>query len=151
MASLSTRTVVNGGIAFPAPLALALVLNGIMNTHVKRAMQSIVYLPHFLPWVIVIALWQQVFGGAGFFSQMLRYQGADSLDIMANPDIFKPLVVLESIWKEMGWGTVIFLAALCGFRVASRRGRHIRTSTACTRLAMVCRAAPSATSPPWSV
>jgi putative aldouronate transport system permease protein len=98
--------------AFPAPLALALVLNGIMNTHVKRAMQSIVYLPHFLSWVIVIALWQQVFGGAGFFNQMLRNQGADSLNIMANPDIFKPLVVLESIWKEMGWGTIIFLAAL---------------------------------------
>jgi putative aldouronate transport system permease protein len=98
--------------AFPAPLALALVLNSIMSGGVKRTMQSIVYLPHFLSWVIVIALWQQVFGGAGFFNQLLRNQGAETLNIMANPDIFKPLVVVESIWKEMGWGTIIFLAAL---------------------------------------
>jgi putative aldouronate transport system permease protein len=98
--------------AFPAPLLLALVLNSIMDARLKRSMQSIVYLPHFLSWVIVIALWQQVFGGAGFINQMLRNQGVDTLNIMANPDFFKPLVVLQSIWKEMGWGTIIFLAAL---------------------------------------
>jgi len=98
--------------AFPAPLLLALVLNSIMDARLKRSMQSIVYLPHFLSWVIVIALWQQVFGGAGFINQMLRNQGVDTFNIMANPDFFKPLVVLQSIWKEMGWGTIIFLAAL---------------------------------------
>ena len=98
--------------AFPAPLLLALVLNSIMSGPVKGTLQSIVYLPHFLSWVIVIALWQQVFGGAGFINQMLRNQGVDTLNIMANPDFFKPLVVLQSIWKEMGWGTIIFLAAL---------------------------------------
>jgi putative aldouronate transport system permease protein len=98
--------------SFPAPVILALVLNSIFSDRIKRVMQSIVYLPHFLSWVIVVALWQQVFGGAGFFNQMLRNQGADTVNIMANPDIFKPLVVLESIWKEMGWGTIIFLAAL---------------------------------------
>jgi putative aldouronate transport system permease protein len=98
--------------AFPAPLLLALVLNSIMNAQLKRSLQSIVYLPHFLSWVIVIALWQQVFGGAGFINQMLRNQGIDQLNIMNNPDFFKPLVILQSIWKEMGWGTIIFLAAL---------------------------------------
>jgi putative aldouronate transport system permease protein len=98
--------------AFPAPLLLALVINSIMSAPVKGTLQSIVYLPHFLSWVIVIALWQQVFGGAGFINQMLRNQGVDTLNIMANPDFFKPLVVLQSIWKEMGWGTIIFLAAL---------------------------------------
>ena len=98
--------------AFPAPLLLALVLNSILSGPVKGTLQSIVYLPHFLSWVIVIALWQQVFGGAGFINQMLRNQGVDTLNIMANPDFFKPLVVLQSIWKEMGWGTIIFLAAL---------------------------------------
>src|SRR5438309_9320752 len=57
--------------AFPAPLVLALVLNNIVNEHIKRTMQSIAYLPHFMSWVIVIALWQQVFGGAGFINQLL--------------------------------------------------------------------------------
>jgi putative aldouronate transport system permease protein len=98
--------------AFPAPLALALVLHSIMSQRVKRGMQSIVYLPHFLSWVIVIALWQQIFGGAGFLNQALRNQGLETLNVMANPALFKPLVVLQSIWKEMGWGTIIFLAAL---------------------------------------
>src|SRR4051812_27383827 len=98
--------------AFPAPLTLALVLNSLLNDHVKRTMQSIVYLPHFLSWVIVIALWQQIFGGAGFINQLLRNQGAETVNVMANPGFFKPLVVLQSIWKEMGWGTIIFLAAL---------------------------------------
>jgi putative aldouronate transport system permease protein len=98
--------------AFPAPLALALVLHSIMSQRVKRGMQSIVYLPHFLSWVIVVALWQQIFGGAGFLNQALRNQGLETLNVMANPALFKPLVVLQSIWKEMGWGTIIFLAAL---------------------------------------
>jgi putative aldouronate transport system permease protein len=98
--------------AFPAPLALALVLNSIISSPIKRSMQSVVYLPHFLSWVIVISLWQQVFGGAGFINQIFRSQGFDSVNIMANPDIAKPLFVLENIWKEMGWGTIIFLAAL---------------------------------------
>jgi putative aldouronate transport system permease protein len=98
--------------AFPAPLTLALVLNSLIDERVKRTMQSIVYLPHFLSWVIVIALWQQVFGGAGFINQLLRNQGTDTINIMSNPALFKPLVVLQSIWKELGWGTIIFLAAL---------------------------------------
>src|SRR3954470_12626673 len=103
--------------AFPAPLTLALVLNSLLNDHVKRTMQSIVYLPHFLSWVIVIALWQQVFGGAGFINQLLRNQGSETINIMGNPGFFKPLVVLQSIWKEMGWGTIIFLAALTKIEV----------------------------------
>ena len=98
--------------AFPAPLILALVLNSILSNRVKRSMQSVVYLPHFLSWVIVIALFQQIFGGAGFLNQMLRNQGIATINIMANPAIFKPLVVMQSIWKETGWGTIIFLAAL---------------------------------------
>ncbi|HYI25835.1 MAG TPA: ABC transporter permease subunit [Thermomicrobiales bacterium] len=98
--------------AFPAPLALALLLNSLISEPIKRSIQSIVYLPHFLSWVIVIALWQQVFGGAGVINQALRDNGMDTLNIMSNPEFFKPLVVLQSIWKDIGWGTIIFLAAL---------------------------------------
>lgn len=98
--------------AFPAPLALALLLNSLISEPVKRTIQSIVYLPHFLSWVIVIAMWQQIFGGSGFLNSVLLNQGFGTLNIMSNPDIFKPLVVLQSIWKDVGWGTIIFLAAL---------------------------------------
>lgn len=98
--------------AFPAPLLLALLLNSIMSEKVKRTIQSIVYLPHFLGWVIVISMWQQVFGGTGFVNQLLMNQGFDRVNIMNNPDNFYFLVVAQSIWKEIGWGTIIFLAAL---------------------------------------
>jgi len=98
--------------AFPAPLLLALLLHSIISDKVKRTVQSIVYLPHFLSWVIVISMWQQVFGGTGFVNQVLMNQGFERTNIMNNPDIFRLLVVTQSIWKEVGWGTIIFLAAL---------------------------------------
>ena len=98
--------------SFPAPLILALVLNSIFNDKIKRSMQSIVYLPYFLSWVVVIALWQQILGGAGVLNQLLRNSGFNVINIMNNPATFKLLVVAESIWKNAGWGTIIFLAAL---------------------------------------
>jgi putative aldouronate transport system permease protein len=97
---------------FPAPIALALLLNSIISEPIKRFMQSVLYLPHFISWVIIIALWQQLFGGAGLLNQWLREAGQPTVNIMSNPAFFKPLVVLELIWKETGWGTIIILAAL---------------------------------------
>jgi len=57
-----------------------------------------------LSWVVVIALWQQILGGAGVFNQLLRNAGFDVINIMNNPATFKLLVVAESIWKNAGWG-----------------------------------------------
>jgi putative aldouronate transport system permease protein len=97
---------------FPAPIVLALLLNSMISESAKRFMQSVLYLPHFISWVIIIALWQQLFGGAGLLNQWLREGGHPLINIMSNPGFFKPLVVLELIWKETGWGTIIILAAL---------------------------------------
>jgi putative aldouronate transport system permease protein len=98
--------------SFPAPLLLALLLNSIISERIKRSIQSIVYLPHFLSWVIIIALWREVLGGGGFINDILRNQGYGTINIMSNPDTFKLLVVSQSMWKDVGWGTIIFLAAL---------------------------------------
>jgi len=100
--------------AFPVPIMLALMLNEITNERFKRIVQSSLYLPHFISWVIIISLFQQIFGSTGFFNQLLRTLGLEPVRIMGNPDIFKPLVVAQVIWKESGWGTIIFLAALAG-------------------------------------
>lgn len=97
---------------FPAPIALALLLNGIVSDTVKRLMQTVLYLPHFISWVIIIALWQQILGGDGLLNQLMREQGRDPVNLMSNAALFKPMVVLQVIWKETGWGTIIFLAAL---------------------------------------
>jgi putative aldouronate transport system permease protein len=98
--------------AFWAPLLLALLLNSLINEKIKRTIQSIVYLPYFLSWVIVVALWTQTFGGAGVINSALKDHGWPTFNIMSNPDWFLPVMVAQSVWKEVGWGTIIFLAAL---------------------------------------
>jgi putative aldouronate transport system permease protein len=88
------------------------LLHGVISTRVRRAVQSVVYLPHFISWVIVVSLWQQVLGGSGIFVHTLRDLGLPALNVMTEPSFFKPLVVLQLIWKESGYATIIFLAAL---------------------------------------
>ncbi len=97
---------------FPAPLALALLLHSLVGTTVKRFVQSVVYLPHFLSWVIVVALFQHMLGGAGVVNGWLGDLGLDPIHLIGNPGAYKPLVVAQVIWKECGWATIIFLAAL---------------------------------------
>ncbi|MFE6038633.1 ABC transporter permease [Streptomyces sp. NPDC056452] len=97
---------------FPVPLALALLLHSLMQGRVRRFVQSVVYLPHFISWVIVVALFQQVIGADGVINGTLGGSDGHLVDVIGNPDLFKPLMVMELIWKECGWGTIIFLAAL---------------------------------------
>lgn len=97
---------------FPVPIALALLLNSMVGSKVGRFVQSVVYLPHFISWVIIVALFQQTLGGAGFINQFLRAHDIGTFNIMTNPGSFKLLVTAQSIWKDAGWGTIIFLAAL---------------------------------------
>ena len=119
---------------FPAPIALALLLNSMINESAKRFMQSVLYLPHFISWVIIIALWQQLLGGAGLLNQFLREGGNPTVNIMANPAFFKPLVVLQLIWKETGWGTIIILAALTRIEVSLYEAASIDGANARQRL-----------------
>ncbi|GAA3473542.1 ABC transporter permease subunit [Nonomuraea roseola] len=97
---------------FPAPIALALLLNSLVGHRIKRFIQSVVYLPHFLSWVVVVAMFQQVIGGAGTVSGFLNTHGVTIGNLMSNPDTFKLLVTAQVIWKDCGWGTIIFLAAI---------------------------------------
>lgn len=98
--------------AFPAPLILALLLNSLVSHNLKRTMQTIVYLPHFLSWVIIVSMWRQFFGGTGMVNEMLGAVGAGSFTLFDSPSMFKPVVVIQAIWKDIGWGTIIYLAAL---------------------------------------
>jgi putative aldouronate transport system permease protein len=97
---------------FPIPIALALLINSVVRPRVRAVSQAIMYLPHFFSWVLVIAVFQQLFGGAGVLSQLLRQHGYDGLDIMTDPSTFKFLVTAEGVWKDAGWGIIVFLAAL---------------------------------------
>ncbi|WP_340375581.1 ABC transporter permease subunit [Streptomyces sp. SS7] len=97
---------------FPIPILLALLINSVVRPRVRALSQAILYLPHFFSWVLVIAVFQQLFGGAGILSQLLRQHGYDGLDIMTDPETFKYLITAQSVWKDAGWGIIVFLAAL---------------------------------------
>ncbi|UUN31583.1 ABC transporter permease subunit [Streptomyces sp. FIT100] len=97
---------------FPIPLALALLLHSLIQGRARKFVQSVVYLPHFISWVIVVALFQQVLGAGGLLNGLFGGTDGHLIDVFGNPDAFRPLMVVELIWKECGWGTIIFLAAL---------------------------------------
>ncbi|USQ83788.1 ABC transporter permease subunit [Streptomyces phaeoluteigriseus] len=97
---------------FPIPIGLALLINSVVRPRVRAVSQAILYLPHFFSWVLVIAVFQQLFGGAGILSQLLRQNGYDGIDIMTDPETFKFLITAQSVWKDAGWGIIVFLAAL---------------------------------------
>lgn len=98
--------------AFPAPILLALLLNSLVSTKIKRFIQSVVYLPHFISWVIIVSIWQDVLGGTGPITGLLASLGLGHINIMTNPSTFKLLVTVQVIWKDIGWGTIIFFAAM---------------------------------------
>src|SRR5262249_15766039 len=100
--------------AFPAPILLSLMLNELRSQAYKRFVQSIVYLPHFFSWVVVISIAYTFLRQDGFINHALTSYGFQSIDFIMDPAFFRPLVVLEVIWKETGWGTILFLAALAG-------------------------------------
>ncbi|WP_222836649.1 ABC transporter permease [Beutenbergia cavernae] len=97
---------------FPLPLALALLLNEVISERMRRTVQSVLYMPHFLSWVIVVALFQQILGNAGMLNSFLREQDLATFSIIGVPELFKVLITSQVIWKDTGWGTIIFLAAI---------------------------------------
>jgi putative aldouronate transport system permease protein len=105
-------TVVQLVFFFPIPIALALLLNSVLSAKLRNVIQGVVYLPHFFSWVLVVSLFQQMIGGGGLLAQSLRNNGYQAIDLMTRPDTFIVLVTAQSIWKDAGWGMIVFLAAL---------------------------------------
>ncbi|MFR3728735.1 ABC transporter permease [Lacrimispora sp.] len=105
---------------FPAPIILALLLNEIKNMAFKRVTQTLVYIPHFISMVIVAALTAQLFSttdGLVYHGLVQLFGRANAPDIMSDPKLFVHMIVGQSMWKETGYGTIIFLAALSGVDV----------------------------------
>ncbi|MFC7480405.1 ABC transporter permease [Luedemannella flava] len=97
---------------FPIPIILALLLNTILSTRIRSFIQTIVYLPHFFSFVLVVAIFMEMLGGAGALNTFLIQHDLPTWDIMTDPGSFKYLVTVQMIWKEAGWGIIVFLAAL---------------------------------------
>ncbi|WP_433510414.1 ABC transporter permease [Nonomuraea sp. CA-143628] len=99
---------------FPVPIALAIMLNSVLSSKVRSFFQAVVYLPHFFSWVLVITLFQEMLGGAGVLNHFLRLHDLGTWGIMTDPGAFKYLVTAQAVWKEAGWGIIVFLAAIAG-------------------------------------
>jgi putative aldouronate transport system permease protein len=100
------------GVVFTLPIALALLLDGLLSERLKRVVQTILYLPHFLSWVIVISIFNELLGGSGPINTFLRQHDLGTIDIIGNSAVFKELITGQVLWKEAGWTMILFLAAL---------------------------------------
>ena len=101
---------------FPFPIIMALLLNEIKHMGFKRISQSVLYLPHFVSWTVLGSLMIMLLGPEpnGLVNSMLKNSGSDTIPFMMSEAWFRPLYIIELIWKESGWGTIIYLAALSG-------------------------------------
>ena len=105
-------------IAFPVPIALALMLNEVRQQLFKRAIQTAIYFPHFISWVIIVSIWYQLFHSRGLVNLMLAEAGLPTTAFLTNPAYFRLSFIVQGIWRDSGWGTIIFLAALSNIDVA---------------------------------
>ena len=100
---------------FPAPIILALMLNEVGNMLFKRVSQTVMYLPHFISWVVIAGMMFNLLSpSTGLFNKLVVALGGEPIAFLARKEFFRTIVVVSSIWKEAGWGTIVFLAAISG-------------------------------------
>lgn len=100
-------------LGFPAPILFALMLNEVVHTRVKRLVQTISYLPHFISWVVVTGLIAALFGTSdGLITEWLNNVTGDQWSFLTNPTRFVWLLVGSHVWKTIGWSSIIYLAAI---------------------------------------
>lgn len=105
-------------IGFPAPIILALLLNEVRNLKFKKAIQTMTYMPHFLSWVVLAGVLSNFLSPSiGPINMIIRLFGGEPIFFLADANKFRSVLVLSSIWKEVGWGTIVYLAALSGVDV----------------------------------
>ncbi|WP_084480667.1 ABC transporter permease [Ruania albidiflava] len=105
--------------AFPIPIVLSLMLNEVRSRLFKRSLQSIVYLPHFMSWVIVVSLFYVLLTtDNGAINNLISRAGGDEIGFLTDPDWLRPMYVFQNVWKTAGWGTIVYLAALTAVDVS---------------------------------
>ena len=98
---------------FPFPIILALFLNRLNNQPIKRVIQTATYMPHFISIVAVVGMIRLFLSPSlGIYGHFMRFIGAEPLNLLAEPSLFRPIYVISEVWQHMGWNSIIFLAAL---------------------------------------
>ena len=97
---------------FPAPIILALLLNEVRSVRYKKLVQTFLYVPHFISIVIVVSITLVMFTSGGIVYRLTEQLLGHPVKYMTDPNMFRGMIIGQTIWKETGWGTIIFLAAL---------------------------------------
>lgn len=100
-------------VAFPFPILIAVLLNEVNKKFFKNAMQTILYAPHFLSWVVVVGITMLFFRAQdGGVNMLLEAMGFNRINLMTNPDYFRWVWLFHNIWQGAGWGAIIYLASI---------------------------------------
>lgn len=98
---------------FPIPIIISLMLNEIRSRHFKRSIQTIIYLPHFVSWVVIYGIMLTILSPSyGILGDIYQMFGKEAPHMIANSRYIRSLLVITEIWKEVGWGTILYLASL---------------------------------------
>jgi len=100
-------------ISFPVPIVLALLLNELRGIVFKRSIQTVIYIPHFMSWVIVVSLFYVMLttdGGA--INNIIVALGGEPIGFLTESEWLRPMYVFQHVWRTAGWGTIVYLAAL---------------------------------------
>lgn len=100
--------------SFPVPICMALMLNEVRNKYFKKTVQTITYLPHFISLVIICGMLSQFSLSTGLFNDIIEFFGGERDSLLSNKAAYRPIYVISGIWREMGWNSIIYLAALAG-------------------------------------
>lgn len=104
-------------LGFPAPIILALLLNEVRSSRFKRAVQTISYLPHFLSTMVVCGMLTNFMARDGLVNDIIALLGGERTALLSKPELFRWIYVFSGIWQGVGWGAIIYLAALSGVNV----------------------------------
>lgn len=99
---------------FPAPIILALLLNEIRGTVFKRTVQTITYMPHFISLVVVCGMIREFLSNDGLINDIIAMFGGERVTMLLKPEYFRTIYISSGIWQHIGWGSIIYLAALAG-------------------------------------
>lgn len=102
-------------LGMPVPIIFSLLLNELNNKYYKSTIQTIVYIPHFISWVVISGIFIDLLSpSTGMVNMLIQALGGEPIYFMASPKWIRPTIYFTDIWKEFGWGTIIYLAAITG-------------------------------------
>jgi len=98
--------------SFPAPIILALMINEVLQVRTRRVVQSLVYIPHFISWVVLGGIMVVLLSESGVVNHIVEALGGSKIGFLTTPDNWIAVYVISEIWKTMGWGSIIYLGAI---------------------------------------